>query len=74
MLEPMGISVIRRASHGSRRRTIPLTSSLAATTWRALVSSQSAAAPEASVASTRVWNVTTAGVAKVARSARRRPR
>ena len=72
MLEPMGISVSRRASQRSRRRTMAVTSSLAATTWRALVSSQRAAAREPRVASRSVWTVTTAGVENVARSARRR--
>ena len=74
MLEPIGISVIRRATHGTRRRTIRVTSSLAATTRRALVRSQSAAARERRVPSSSVWTVTTVGMDSVAYRARRRSR
>ena len=75
MLDPIGISVMRRTTQGSRRRTIAVTSSLAATTWVALVRSQSARAPERSLLrSSSVWKVTTVGMESVARSARTRSR
>jgi hypothetical protein len=74
MLDPIGISVIRRTTQGSRRRTIAATSSLAATTCVALVSSQSARARERRLWSSSVWKVTTVGMDSAARSARARSR